>query len=146
MTASCYRRALRRAARRMSSMQDGAPAPLGMNIAQVVLLRAIEQAESLSLTGLAERTELDRSTVCRNVEALVKSGLVALSTGNAQREATVGLTYKGRNALEHGAPLDAPLDAPLGAPAEQKAEMAPGENDSREFWQRAKALYRCPNE
>ncbi len=138
MTASCYRRALRRAARRMSSMQDGAPAPIGMNIAQVVLLRAIEQAESLSLTGLAERTELDRSTVCRNVEALVKSGLVALSTGNAQREATVGLTYKGRNALEHGAPLD--------APAEQKAEMALGENDSREFWQRAKALYRCPNE
>ncbi len=138
MTASCYGRAPRRASRRMSSMQDGAPALLGMNIAQVVLLRAIGQAESLSLTGLAERTELDRSTVVKNVEALAKSGLVALSTGDAQREATVGLTYKGRNALAHG--------APLGAPAEQKVEMALSENDSREFWKRAKALYRCPNE
>lgn len=91
---------LRRATRRLSASYDAALAPFAINIAQYSLLRAIEREQPLSLTTLARRTELDRSTVGRNVRVLEKAGLVGTRRSEEdQREAVVSLTAQGSDVL-----------------------------------------------
>ncbi|GLK68003.1 MarR family winged helix-turn-helix transcriptional regulator [Hansschlegelia plantiphila] len=105
MSSPCYCTLLRRAARRIGAVYDEALAPLGVNIAQFSLLRTIERADPPTLTELGRRTDLDRSTVGRNVRVLERMGLVRLGRGEDQREATVTLDEAGRKVLAEGAPL-----------------------------------------
>jgi len=96
---------LRQAARKVSSLYDEALAPLGVNIAQFSLLRNIKHMEPVSLTDLASRVELDRSTVGRNAKVLERMCLVAIGHGKDQREATLTITEDGDSVLEKAAPL-----------------------------------------
>ncbi|MBM3095387.1 MarR family transcriptional regulator [Ensifer sp. T173] len=101
----CYCILLRKASRRVTSLYDDALAPIGVNLAQFSLLRNIQRAEPISLTDLGQRTELDRSTVSRNVKVLEKMELVVMVSGQDQRESAVELSAKGRQVLRDGAPL-----------------------------------------
>ncbi len=115
---NCYCILLRRASRRVTSLYDDALAPIGINLAQFSLLRNIQRAEPISLTDLGQRTELDRSTVSRNVKVLEKMELVVMANSQDQRETAVGLSDKGRQILAEGAPLwdgvQAAIEAKLG--------------------------------
>lgn len=101
----CHCTVLRKAARRVSARYDEALAPLGVNIAQFSLLRHIRRMAPVSLTDLAARVELDRSTVGRNAKVLQRMGLVASAAGEDQREAVLSITEAGRTVLRDGAPL-----------------------------------------
>lgn len=103
--ANCYCILLRKASRRVTALYDEALTPIGVNLAQFSLLRNIQRAEPISLTDLGQRTELDRSTVSRNVKVLEKMGLVAMTSGQDHRETAVKLSDKGRQTLMEGAPL-----------------------------------------
>jgi DNA-binding MarR family transcriptional regulator len=105
MDNACFCTTLRAAGRRIAAAYDEALAPVGVNIAQFGMLRRIARAEPVALTELGRLTELDRSTVGRNVRVLERIGLVALGRGKDQREATVSLSDQGRRTLEIGAPL-----------------------------------------
>ena len=59
----------------------------------------------MSLTELGRRVELDRSTIGRNVRVLQRMGLVQVTPGADQREATVALVEPGLDVLRRGAPL-----------------------------------------
>lgn len=74
MSDPCYCIVLRRASRRLTAIYDAALAPLGVNLAQFSLLRTIRRTEPVSLTRLGHETELDRSTVGRNVRVLEGHG------------------------------------------------------------------------
>ncbi len=115
---NCYCILLRRASRRVTSLYDDALAPIGINLAQFSLLRNIQRVEPISLTDLGQRTELDRSTVSRNVKVLEKMELVVVANSQDQRETAVGLSDKGRQILAEGAPLwdgvQAVIEAKLG--------------------------------
>lgn len=102
---TCHCILLRKASRRVSSYYDEALAPLGINIGQFSLLRHINRLAPVSLTELANRVELDRSTVGRNAKVLERMGLVTIGHGEDQREAMLELTDKGRDLLRKGAPL-----------------------------------------
>ena len=125
METSCYCTGLRAATRKLTAIYDEAMAPIGINIAQFGLLRRIARRTSLSLTDLAHMSELDRSTVGRNVKVLERMGLVATATGEDQREATLSLTSQGKAAVKDGSPLwdDAQtrIEARLGA--ERSAQL-----------------------
>jgi DNA-binding MarR family transcriptional regulator len=105
MSGICYCAALRAATRKVSARYDAALAPLGINIAQFSLLRHIERAAPVSLTELGRKVGLDRSTIGRNVRVLQRLGLVRVTPGVDQREATVALAEPGRDVLRRGAPL-----------------------------------------
>ncbi len=105
MNGSCYCVLLRKASRKVSSVYDEALAPLGVNIAQFSLMRNIARTEPVSLTDLATRLELDRSTVGRNTKVLERAGWVETTKGKDQREAMLTLTTEGRRILDEGAPL-----------------------------------------
>lgn len=96
---------LRQAARKSSAVYDEALAPLGVNIAQFSLLRKISRAGSISLTELAHKAELDRSTMGRNAKVLQRMGLIEPAVSDDHREASVTLTAEGRDIVTRGAPL-----------------------------------------
>ena len=79
MVNQCYCIALRAAARKATSIYDTALEPTGVNIAQFSLLRSIKRATAVSLTELGRMTDLDRSTVGRNVKVLERMGLVRVA-------------------------------------------------------------------
>ncbi|NKB83505.1 MarR family transcriptional regulator [Ochrobactrum grignonense] len=79
--------------------------PLDINIAQFSLLRKISRAGSISLTELAHKAELDRSTMGRNAKVLQRMGLIEPAASDDHREASVMLTNEGRDIVERGAPL-----------------------------------------
>ena len=89
----------------MTARYDAALEPIGVNLAQFSLLRNINRARSVSLTELGRRVELDRSTIGRNVRVLQRMGLVQVTPGADQREATVALVEPGLDVLRRGAPL-----------------------------------------
>ncbi|MEH2478120.1 DNA-binding MarR family transcriptional regulator [Nitrobacteraceae bacterium AZCC 2146] len=89
----------------MTATYDEALAPAGVNVAQFGLLRMLNRAGPTALTELGRLTELDRSTIGRNVKVLERMGLVAPRRGSDQRELLVALTKGGRRALTIGEPL-----------------------------------------
>jgi DNA-binding MarR family transcriptional regulator len=105
MTSICYCVAIRTAARKTTALYDSILGPAGVTLAQFSLLRKIERAGTVSLTKLGQLTELDRSTVGRNVKALEKLRLVRVASAKDQRETAVGLTPAGERTLKVGAPL-----------------------------------------
>lgn len=119
MSSECTCIALRTAARKLTALYDAALAPVGITVAQYSLLRKVERAADPSLTELARLSDLDRSTVGRNVRLLEKMGLVLLEPGEDHREATVRLTPDGMDRLAacrpHWAQAQAVVEARLGA-------------------------------
>jgi len=102
---TCHCILLRKASRKVSSYYDDVLAPLGVNIGQFSLLRNINRTAPVSLTDLAVRVELDRSTVGRNSKVLERMGLITIGHGEDQREAMLEVTPKGHTVLVEGAPL-----------------------------------------
>lgn len=98
----CYNTCIRRASRRFAELYDAALEPAGVNAAQFSLLRAIAADEPVSLSDLAERVALDRSTIGRNVRVLGRSGHVVLTRGVDHRETRISLTPEGEAALSMG--------------------------------------------
>jgi DNA-binding MarR family transcriptional regulator len=101
----CICISLRKASRKMTSLYDDALAPAGINLAQFSLLRNVNRHGPVSLTRLSEITELDRSTLGRNVRVLERMGLMAATDSGDKREASVALTPGGKHTLDHGEPL-----------------------------------------
>ena len=107
----CTCLALRRATRRVTQIYDTHMKPLGLRITQFAVLGNLAgegtaaAASPMSITALARRLGLDRSTLGRNVRPLLKAGLVAMEGGADRRAHTLALTDAGRALLEKAIPL-----------------------------------------
>ncbi|HEY7608051.1 MAG TPA: MarR family winged helix-turn-helix transcriptional regulator [Alphaproteobacteria bacterium] len=104
----CTCLALRRATRRVTQIYDAHMKPLGLRITQFAVLGQLAGAgapAAMSITALARRLGLDRSTLGRNLRPLIKAGLVAMEGGADRRAHTLALTEAGRALLEKAIPL-----------------------------------------
>lgn len=106
----CTCLALRRATRRVTQIYDAHMKPLGLRITQFAVLGQLAGApdaapSQISITALARRLGLDRSTLGRNLRPLLKAGLVAMEGGEDRRAHTLALTEAGRALLEKAIPL-----------------------------------------
>ena len=104
-TELCICIAVRKASRRLTARYDEALAPVGINLAQFSLLRNIRRHGPVSLTRLSELTELDRSTLGRNVKVLERMGLCAPADASDKREVAIVLTTEGKHILAAAEPL-----------------------------------------
>jgi len=69
---------------------------LGINIPQCHTIMEIGMANTLSVNALAEKMNIDKSTVSRQVEKLVQSGLVTrVPTAEDRRKVNISLSKKG---------------------------------------------------
>lgn len=104
----CYCTSLRAATRKLAARYDAALLPVGVNVAQWGLLRKLDPSGlvPVSIQELAERAELERSTVARNIRVLEKMNLVRMGESDTDRRtSTIRLTDAGRSVLERGLPL-----------------------------------------
>lgn len=116
----CHCAFLRSATRKVTAAYDQALVPFGINIAQYSLLRRVERLQPVSLTELGRDTELERSTIGRNVRVLERMGLVETRRSEADlRESVVALTPRGLALLGQAGPAwqqcQQDLEARLGA-------------------------------
>lgn len=96
----CYCARLRAATRRIGAVYDEALTPLGINVAQYALMSIIQRQQPLSLTELGNASELERSTVGRNVRVLERAGLVEVGRGEGDvRETAVNLSSRGAEVM-----------------------------------------------
>lgn len=104
--AVCPRWHSRLAARRIADFLERRMAGCGLSVAQFGLMTQVAAAADDTLGALAERMELDQSTLSRNLRALERDGLVEIANVERdQRRRMVWLTETGALRLEAAIPL-----------------------------------------
>ena len=96
---------MRHAAHAMTEFYDRILAPSGLKVTQFSLMRELQSPDSLSISELAHRLDLDRTTMGRNLHVLAQDDFISFSPGQDRRERTVQTTSKGRQALAIAIPL-----------------------------------------
>jgi len=96
---------LRRAARLVTNYYDKLLEPVGLRMSQATVLVVLYLAGEQTINELAEKLELDRTTLTRNLKPLAHQGLLSIAPGSDQRTRVVTLTPKGEAALLKVLPL-----------------------------------------
>jgi DNA-binding MarR family transcriptional regulator len=86
---------LRRAALSMTKLYDRHLSPCGLTVSQYSLLRHLRTLGSVSVSALADKIRLDRTTLVRNLLPLEKEGLIIDVSAPGARSRELQLTEKG---------------------------------------------------
>ncbi len=100
----CVCATLRMATRAVARIYDQALEPFGLRTTQYSILARLEVEGSAPLGHLAARLAIDRTTLAREVEPLVRVGLVAEARGEDRRRRVLSLTPDGLSRLESAQP------------------------------------------
>ena len=92
-------------ARVVTQAYDAALRPSGLRSTQFAVLVAIARLEAPSVGALAAVTQMDATTMTRNLGPLKAEGLIAVSPRGAGREKHVRLTNAGERVLARAAPM-----------------------------------------
>jgi DNA-binding MarR family transcriptional regulator len=95
---------LRQATRAVTQVYDEVLRPTGLRATQLSLLQILENAGTMSVTRLAQRAVMDRTTLTRNLELLEREGLVRIQAGEDARVREVSLTAQARKRLAAALP------------------------------------------
>ena len=96
---NCY--AVRAAARHVTQYYDQFLAPTGLRISQFGILARLKRLGALTISELAERMAMDRTTLGRNILPLGRDGLVKITPAASDRRAKeIRLTKAGEQRLE----------------------------------------------
>jgi DNA-binding MarR family transcriptional regulator len=101
----CTCLSLRRLTRKVTQRFDELLAPAGLRCTQFSLLGMLHAPAELSVSALADRLDVDRTTLTRNVHLLMERRLVSVVDGPDARSRTVTLTPQGRHAFARALPL-----------------------------------------
>lgn len=111
MPTPCHCHALRHATRVLTQHYDAALAPSGVTTPQFAMLRTIERMGATSISAVARRLGLDRTTLGRNLKPLLEAGLVSRAEDKQGqerhdgRERLISVTPKGRSVIARALPL-----------------------------------------
>lgn len=101
---SCVALHVRMTARAVTRAYDEAMRPSGLKITQFVLLAALSTGQWRSVTELAERFALERSSLTRNLQLLAAQDLIEPVECKG-RASVYAVTDKGRAAIEAAIPF-----------------------------------------
>ena len=90
---------LRQIALKLTKIYDEALIDTGIKVTQYSLLKNIEKIGTPNIKNLAIATQLDRSTLARNLEKLERMKLVFLKFGDDKRNKILSLTPHGKKIL-----------------------------------------------
>lgn len=106
LAATCAWLNLRRASRTLTNHYDAlVKAQTGLRITQVPILVVIYLAGPQTINDMAEKLDLDRTTLTRNLKPLEHEGLLSVAPGADQRTRVVTLTTQGTQKLLEVLPL-----------------------------------------
>ncbi|HEV7125859.1 MAG TPA: MarR family winged helix-turn-helix transcriptional regulator [Ktedonobacterales bacterium] len=89
----------------VTQFYDQIMAPSGISGPQFGLLASLAAAAPITINGLAEMMTMDRTTLTRNLDVLVKQRLVRSEQGTDRRTRLVSVTPAGDQALQRAWPL-----------------------------------------
>ncbi len=97
---------VRLAARRITRFLEREMRTAGLSLAQFALMTHVAAARDDTIGALAERIDLDQSTLSRNLRALERGGLVEIAVVEKDlRRRAVWLTERGARRLEAAMPI-----------------------------------------
>lgn len=96
---------IRKSARAITQLYDKILKPVSLKGTQFTLLSVIARNDTMTISNLAERLVMERTTLTRNLRPLEKQGLVIISPGSDQRTREVSLTVKGYETFVKALPL-----------------------------------------
>lgn len=100
MARDCLAVRVRLLARTISNLYDQRLAPHGLTIAQANLIVAVGKVGVATPGQLGEILRLERSTVSRNLNLLIRNGLVRVVTEDAKGLREIELTAEGHGRIE----------------------------------------------
>ena len=100
----CLCLAARVEAQRLTRMFDERLRPFDLTINQFTLLATLVIGGPQTVTRLAGRLGIDRTTLTRNLSLAERRGLVAAKTGEDSRERLIEITKAGRQLAEQAFP------------------------------------------
>src|ERR1700758_1927482 len=101
---NCF--AARKAARQISRLYDAHLQATGLLITQCLLLATLSEQQNVTVNGLAERLDVERTAMGKMVGFLERDGFVALRPSPTDgRSRLIELTDKGRRLHAEAAPL-----------------------------------------
>jgi DNA-binding MarR family transcriptional regulator len=92
---SCLALNLRRVERAVCQIYDTAMRPFGIKSTQFSLLVMVHAMQPAPLSRIADRINIDRTTLTRNLSLLNASGMIEIARGNDLRERIISMTKKG---------------------------------------------------
>ena len=95
----CHCIALRQIALKLTKIYDEALIDTGIKVTQYSLLKNIEKIGTPNINNLAISTQLDRSTLTRNLEKLERMKLIFFKFGDEKRNKILSLTPHGKQVL-----------------------------------------------
>ena len=95
----CHCIALRQISLKLTKIYDEALIDTGIKITQYSLLKNIEKIDSPNINHLATATQLDRSTLTRNLKKLERMKLIFFEFGDDKRNKILSLTSHGKQIL-----------------------------------------------
>lgn len=96
---------LRTAAQKLTQIYDETMASSGISVTQFSQLYLIQSLNGPTLKALSAASELERSTLGRNIRVLENLGLVTTRVGEDARTRTIHLSKKGANTFKRAIPL-----------------------------------------
>lgn len=96
---TCVCLAARRRARQLTRRYDAALRPHGMTVGQFSLLVTLDYIEPAGMSTLAQATDIERTTLTRNLRHLLDRGWVAFVEHSDRRFRATELTSAGRIAV-----------------------------------------------
>jgi DNA-binding MarR family transcriptional regulator len=103
--AHCVVYSLRKATRAVSQLYDRMLRPSGLRVTQFSLLVELAIASSTTISELADKMVMDRTTLTRNLKPLEKRGLAVIVPGQDRRTRVASLTRQGAEVLMQALPL-----------------------------------------
>lgn len=77
---------------------------MGLRVTQYSILANLARTDGLSITELAERLEMERSTLTRNLQPMVRSDWIRVDSGPDNRQRAVVVTSSGKAKFEEAQP------------------------------------------
>ena len=97
---SCKCTHLRKASNNLTKIYDSALIKVGLKITQFSTLKNIQKLGKTNIRDLSYLLELDRTTVLRNIEKLIKMNLVSYKDEQNSKNKIIQLTTVGKSKLK----------------------------------------------
>lgn len=105
VTSPCYCMRMRRAANRITGYYGDLLAATGLTANQLSLLATLSRMEGCGTGQLADAVSLEKSTLVRTLQPLIKAGYITDSAPKNSRSRQLYLTENGRDTLARSMPL-----------------------------------------
>ena len=101
----CYLHRIRMLSRTITRVYDDALKPMDLKVTQMNLLGVVTKLGPISPGEMCQKLKMDKSTLCRNVERLIKYGWIKLIPGEDNRSHQLKITDKGREIVKKASKL-----------------------------------------